>query len=386
MVNVNLEDRFSGDDWRRRRTSDPAEYANPRDSKLETGAFAVRVPWHELGTFVGDKLMTAKEAIAAAQLDRPVEAVPVVIPWPVEKPTPNQPGIERGDLGGAPAPYLLDWNHRVIRRADDGRIYGYASEDYHITQNTEAFDFMDVLTGTGEAKYHTAGSLKMGEVVFLLAQMPYEIEIVPGDTVQPFILVANWHKPGRALQALITMERVVCWNTLNIALGGGQRSNVFRHRHVMGLMDRANEAREVLGLVEAYAKVMQHEARALVETAFSEADMRTFSIILSGQKPDTKFEDLKPATQKFVNRLTSLYQTGYGQSLVPGTAWAAFNAVTQYTDWEARYRVNGREQASRRIESAWFGSAAELKQEAYDYLIDRATDGRPEILQLAGVE
>lgn len=100
--------------------------------------------------------------------------------------------------------------------------------------------------------------------------------------------------------------------------------------------------------------------------------MKKFTVELQGVKPDTEYQDLSPAQRHLSLVLVDLFQAGRGQRAVAGTKWAALNAVTEYTDWEAKYRAEGQPSIDRRMDQAWFGAGAKMKQRAYDLLVVEA--------------
>ena len=132
----------------------------------------------------------------------------------------------------------LDWNvvqetiytaenplisgYKANVRDSDRRVLGVVTDRYKVVQNQEAFAFTDELLGQG-VRYETAGSLQDGRKVWLLAHMPHEY-IISGERISPYLLFSNTHDGSGAIKVALTPIRVVCNNTLNLALGTAQRS------------------------------------------------------------------------------------------------------------------------------------------------------------------
>ena len=122
------------------------------------------------------------------------------------------------------------------------------SDRYKIVQNEEAFSFTDALLGEG-VKYETAGSIANGKIVWMLARMPQRY-IISGDAIEPYLVFSNTHDGSGAIRVAMTPIRVVCQNTLNLALSGAQRS--WSARHTSNVLNRLDEARETLQLADKY--------------------------------------------------------------------------------------------------------------------------------------
>ena len=165
--------------------------------------FSVReVPWHGLGTIV-EEAPTSKEAIELAGLNWKVESKPVF----------NEKNEE--------IPGFI-----ANTRNTDGKVFGIVSNRYNIVQNEDAFSFTDSLIGE-DVRYETAGSLREGRTVWLLAKMP-ERKIL-GDKFDPYICFTNSHDGFGAVKVCMTPIRVVCNNTLNLALSNANRMWSTRH-------------------------------------------------------------------------------------------------------------------------------------------------------------
>ena len=158
-------------------------------------------PWHGLGTQV-EEAPTSADALRLAGLDWTVQRKPIQV------------------CGGR----KVD-NFFANVRSSDGAVLGVVSDRYQVVQNAEAFAFTDALIGgEGQVHYETAGSLMGGRKIWLLAKLP-DTEIV-GDKTEPYLCFSNTHDGSGAIRVCMTPIRVVCNNTLNIALNGAKRATV----------------------------------------------------------------------------------------------------------------------------------------------------------------
>ena len=213
---------------------------------VETMFYTREKPWHGLGVRVAEAL-SSREALAAAGLD-----------WKVE-----QKGIRTED--GLEAPGF--WANV---RDSDGKVLGIVSDRYKVVQNEEAFAFTDRLLGEG-VRYETAGSLNGGRKVWVLARMPREY-IMLGDRVSPYMVFSNSHDGSGAIKVAMTPVRVVCSNTLNLALSTAARS--WSAMHTSRVRDRIGEAESTLLLAERYMDTLGREFEALSRVKLTDAKAR----------------------------------------------------------------------------------------------------------------
>ena len=192
--------------------------------------FSVREkPWHGLGTVIANA-PTSEEALRLAGLDWNVYQTDLVT-----------------DSGLAVLGYKAN-----VRDSDDS-VLGIVTDRYKIVQNHEAFQFTDALLGAG-VRYETAGSLQDGKKTWILAKMPNEY-IVSGDQISPYLVFFNSHDGSGSIRCAITPIRVVCQNTLNLALSTAKRS--WSAVHTQSVNDKMHEA-------AAYFRVGEHKLRNLI--------------------------------------------------------------------------------------------------------------------------
>ena len=190
----------------------------------ETMFYTREKPWHGLGIRVAEA-PSSEEALRLAGLDWQVKQEPVYT-----------------DTGEAIPGYKANIRDR------DRRVLGVVTDRYKIIQNKEAFAFTDALLGKG-VRYETAGSLQGGRRVWLLARLPKEY-IISGEQVSPYLVFSNTHDGSGAVKVALTPVRVVCCNTLNLALDTAKRS--WSMIHTGNIRDKLQEAEDTLFMAEAY--------------------------------------------------------------------------------------------------------------------------------------
>ena len=116
-------------------------------------------------------------------------------------------------------------------------------------QNHAAFEFFDAIVQDKLAIYETAGALKGGRHIWMLARLPKTLRAAGDDEIRPYVLLANSHDGTRALRMIPTTIRVVCPNTLNLALGRSAATDGVTIFHNESLDRRVADAREKLGVI-----------------------------------------------------------------------------------------------------------------------------------------
>jgi phage/plasmid-like protein (TIGR03299 family) len=209
-------------------------------------------------------------------------------------------------------------------------VLATVGERYHVLQNEDLFDFGDALLDGG--RWETAGSIRQGRVVFGSLALERETVLDPNgvsDVVKSYLLVHTSHDGSTAVQASITPVRVVCQNTLNMALQGVKQSFKIRHTQTVG--GKVMAAREALALANTYLDEFDKEAQALIQTEITKAK---FDAILEAVYPRPD-KDAKGAVKKWETKVDLLEEI-YGSdttNMIAGTAWGAFNALTERLDW-----------------------------------------------------
>jgi phage/plasmid-like protein (TIGR03299 family) len=286
--------------------------------------------WHGLGTVFTEEKTTA-EMLEAANLNG----------WNVrleDMPIPSHLTSDKEYQ------YVVRTNPTDNTQSD---VLGVVGERYHVLQNEDLFSFGDnILDGGG--RWETAGSIKGGRVVFGALALERETILDPNgvsDKVKTYLLINTSHDGSIAIQASITPVRVVCANTLNLALNqkkrkGGVKQS-FKIRHTQTANGKVQIARETLGLANAYMDEFDIMAKAMFE---KEVNAKNFYDIILAAYPKPE-KDAKGAVKKWENKvdvINDIY-TGEFNGMIAGNAWGAFNALTERLDWYRTSRGSNNE-------------------------------------------
>lgn len=299
-------------------------------------------PWHNLGTKL-DNAATSQEAIDAAKLG-----------WNVKK-HPIHTTVQ-GEFITVPDKF-------AVVREDTKAVLGVVGDVYKPLQNRDAFKFFDAIVGEKAAMYHTAGALGIGERVWILAKLPGYIRTTGEDITEKFLLLSNSHDGTGAVTVMFTPIRVVCQNTLNIALS--ENANKAKLRHTMTLGYRIEEVRKTLGILNNRFTMFEDLSRKMAATP---VNFREY-VKTAGILPKEDDKDMSSRASNIMDELSRLFEYGKGNNLpgVKGSVWAGFNAVTEYVDHR---RSTKGDESENRAKSLLFGSGANMKQSAWNTAIE----------------
>ena len=317
--------------------------------------------------------MTTPEALEAANLNWQVGKLPLQDEDNgLMKPVPSTYAVCRHD------------GEKYIPLTKGGKAVGKV---WKALQNVDAFSFLDDLMQDQEAKIEVCGALGDGETVWVLAKVPETITFDGIDVVEQYILISNTHDGTGSVRILPTPVRVVCNNTLTMALSRG-KTHGFVIRHTGKLDERMEQVRQAMGLVKSTFIGWGEQAQQLLNTKMTLKEMEDYFI----DALDVKYEleDLTNAEGDVVGQKKVLLRDGRGKGAkmvdnckkllftpnnmignMTGTAWAAYNVVTEAIDHhftELKYFSksggNG-EKSTKRMESALFGPLARRKVKAW---------------------
>ena len=205
-------------------------------------------------------------------------------------------------------------------------------KNYTIVQNLEAFDFFDTITQAGAAVYETAGVLGIGEKIFVTAKMPDTIRIAgTDDLTEVYVLLTSSHDGSGSIIAAVTPVRVVCQNTLNMALSNTINRVAIRHTSVV--KDRLAEAHKVLGISKVFVQEANECFNHLSKKYVSDDAVKELirNLFNEQERDSTRIKNIEDAALE-------CYFTGVGQEKIIGTAWGAINGITFYLDHVKNYR------------------------------------------------
>lgn len=328
--------------------------------EVETMAFAHEVPWHGLGTNVPERV-TIPEMLSAAQLD-----------WTVDRRSIGVYDFEpTGDKHHASAQLIK--GHYALTRSSDNKVLDIVGSRYQPAQNADVLAFFREFCERGGATLETAGSLKGGRLVWCLANIGKGFTLKGGDAVKGYLLLASPHECGRAIVARVTPVRVVCANTMAMAMSG---SAVVEKRFSHSTAFDPVAAAEAMELVRDNMTEFERNAKLLSRLRLTEAEV--VKILAPVYQPDgcegakeyPAAADMIASNVEFASptltKVLGAYKSAPGAQV--GTGWGVLNGATYYADHVARG-----ENRDSRLASTWLGREARRKSAVLDSLMALAS-------------
>jgi phage/plasmid-like protein (TIGR03299 family) len=308
---------------------------------VETMAYAGEVPWHGLGERVPSDL-SPEQMMQKAGVDWTVQKVPAF----------SEINGNRVNVG---------WSALV--RSTDSQILSVVTNDWEPVQNSEAFQFFHEYCQAGDMEMHTAGSLRNGQIVWVLAKVKESFELFNGDLVESYLLFTNPHKFGQSIDVRFTPIRVVCNNTLSLSLNqNAERMIKKSHRTVFD----PSTVKEQLGIATDKLAKYKEMAEFLGSKRYTENTLKEYFNKVFPVMTADKEKVQRKEVSKSASKALELVTTQPGAGFAEGSWWQAFNAVTYMTD-----HVVGRN-ADNRLTSAWFGPNKVLKVKALETAVEFA--------------
>lgn len=312
--------------------------------QIEQMAYIGDAPWHGLGN-----QLTQRQSIEVWQREAGMN-------WKIEE----SPVYYKADSIGPLGSIHSFADQKVLFRSDTKAPLSVVSNRYQIVQPQAVLEFYRDLTELSGYELETAGVLKGGRKFWALARTGQSTAIKGNDQVNGYLLLATSCDGTLATTATPTTVRVVCNNTLAIALNNA--CEPIKVPHSTRFDPRAVKSQ--LGIAVSQWDDFMYRMRTLAErkVQWHEA-MGFFMSVLCDTQPNSPIPDVLP-NERALRKVQSLYEgKGRGATLASaqGTAWGLLNAVTEYADHERRARSN-----EYRMDSAWFGQGAQMKQRALD--------------------
>ena len=310
-------------------------------ANVNSMAYAGAVPWHGFGTRL-TKRMTSEQALSAGGLDWEVKLADVR--------AVKEDGKE-----------IECEENRAVVRLDNDSVLGVVGTSYVPLQNKEAFGFFDTAITERKAIFETVGALGKGERVWMLAKVEgSDFSVLPDDAIQPYLLLSHSHDGSSCVRAKFTPIRVVCQNTLRVALAKSSDEIKIRHTgDVAGKIRSAGDILRVAGaMIDETKPIFIKMAQKQVTSKVAELYIRK-----SLQPSFSESKEASARLDTMVDSVADLMENGRGSDIkgVRGTAWGAYNAITEFIDHKRK--VRGGE--DNRIGSIWFGQGSSVKQRAF---------------------
>jgi len=297
-------------------------------------AYVGENPWHRGGVYLGETEATAEEMLEESGLDwevslQNIECINLTIP-----------------------------DFKAVLREDTGEVLGVRKQKYTPYQNKEAFKVLDPFIGEGKAVWHTAGVLGKGERIWIQAKLPGHIEVTKNDIVEKFFLLTNSHDGSTGIKLLFSPQRVVCQNTLQMALISGQ-SSIMNIKHTKNHDIKIKQALKVLGLVEKIAEDFEIDAKKMYQFKMSDADIDAYLAEIINITGEVKEKTKLYADKSFI-RYRDYIEGGIGTNIagVKGSLWGAYNGITEAIDHPTR-------KVKDLLQYSQFGAGAIIKDRAW---------------------
>ena len=311
--------------------------------EIDSIAYFGAKPWHGLGTVLAD----------ADCYDWPVAAKKAGLDWTVEL-VP----LQTADTNVAVA-------HKGVRRSTDQKVLGVVGPRFIPLQNTDAFGWFQPFLDAKEARLETAGALRGGSRVWVLAKIARApLVIAAGDEVEKFLLLSHGHDGSLAVRVGFTPIRCVCSNTLAQA-HNADASKLIRVRHRGDVVTNLAAIREVMNLANQQFEATADQYRFLARRDINAADLRKYV------RRVLKVDEQEVPSARLANQIEQiigLCESGRGNDLpsVRGSWWTAYNGVSEWLGYN-----RGRNQSTR-LDSLWFGDGAAVNQAALQIAVEMA--------------
>jgi phage/plasmid-like protein (TIGR03299 family) len=312
--------------------------------------------WHGLGQVV-ENYPTSAEAIKYAGLDYTVEKRQLFT-YDTEN--------HNGDPDtGIIIPEIHVPGYFATVRTDTEEVLGVVGNEYEVVQNMDAFGFFDAIVGGDGIQYETAGALGKGERIFITAKLPGYIKVGKDDLTEKYLFLTTSHDGYGSITAAFTPTRIVCNNTLHMAMRNC--INSYKIRHTANAKDRLEEAHKIMGI--------SNQLSAELETMFNKwsvtriTDQQVQRLIQIAMTPNKEvLQNLQSGKDDnlstcFRNICTSVFE--YGQAspsqqyeTTKGTVFGAYNAITGYFQ-----NVRSFKNQEAKVKSILFGGTAQLRSQ-----------------------
>ena len=307
--------------------------------EVETMAYVDAVPWHGLGN-----QLTPKQPIEVWQREAGMD-------WRI-----NETDVLYSVSGGDGLHLKSNPDNKVLFRSDNHSPLSVVSKRYKVVQPNEVLEFYRDLVSVGGFELETAGVLKGGKKLWALAKTGQETLLKGNDKVKAYLLLATSCDGTLCTTAQFTSVRVVCNNTLQMAVGDSSGAVKVPHSTQF---DPA-QVKQALGLGMSHWDTFVNDMRRMAERKVNKFEAMNFLINVLGDSA-VPLND-QPNTKAIQNVYTLFSGEGKGSDLASasGTAWGLLNGVTEYVDRHRRARS-----ADHRLDSAWFGPGAAIKERAF---------------------
>lgn len=312
-------------------------------ANVQTMAYYGEKPWHGLGKQV-PKDVTAEEMIRDAGLDWEVALRPARGARQI-----NRKGeFSRYEIMRVPRPETKETEV----------LFGVVSRRYQPLQNIEAFGFFDLIVGERKAYFETAGALGEGERIWVMARMPGAMKIVSGDECFKYLLLSNTHSGEGSVIVKFTTVRVVCQNTLMLAMDDGQKA--YRVRHSKQMQFKLDELAGFLSIIQEIFLKAEEQFKRMAKIQMTGSRLNDYFDAIYPRTENQKKKGEYPIRWEYLRKVFNT-QEDLQFAGVRGTLWGAYNTITRFEDYKQPQQD---ERPDQRLERTWFGGGADIKLKA----------------------
>ena len=307
--------------------------------EVQTMAYVDAVPWHGLGN-----QLTPKQPIEIWQREAGMD-------WRI-----NEAGVLYSVSGGDGLHLKSNPDNKVLFRSDSFAPLSVVSKRYKVVQPAEVLEFYRDLVNAGGFELETAGVLKGGKKLWALAKTGQETLLKGNDKVKAYLLLATSCDGTLCTTAQFTSVRVVCNNTLQMAVGDSGGAVKVPHSTQFD----PQQVKQALGLGLSNWETFVSDMRQLADRKINKFEAMNYLINVLGDSAVPLNE--QPNTKAIQNVYALFSGEGKGSDMASasGTAWGLLNGVTEFVDQHRRARST-----DHRLDSAWFGPGAALKEKAF---------------------
>ena len=306
---------------------------------VESMMYVGKTPWHGLGVPVPEgSRLSIEEAIVASGLN-----------WDVE--------LRHLFTEGQKNERLCVIGNYVTCRTSDNKVLGIVGRGYEPLQNRDAFKWFQPFLESGEATIETAGSLKGGSRIWVLAKIKRDpMTVGKEDILEHYILLSSSHDGSLAVRIGFTPIRVVCNNTLCLA-HESKASRLLRARHIKGVLETLEDIRDTIDLAqqEFVATVDQYKRLASKQVNSTELVKYIRLVFCLKERERTPAQQKQ---EKIVPSVVRLFEYGRGSRMAGNNYWGAYNAVNEYLNY---FRGECQDNT---LSSLWYGEGSSLNKRA----------------------
>ena len=322
---------------------------------VETMAYTGQTPWHQLGNALPKKQSIDIWAQAAG------------MQWQIHETPVRYLATNHGESGAASlyGEALEFPEQKVLYRSDTKAPLSVVSQRYKVVQPQEVLEFYRDLSEVAGFELETAGVLKAGRRFWALARTGKSATLKGNDVVHSYLLLATSCDGTLATMAIPTSVRVVCNNTLAVALQGASQVGTIKVPHSTHF--DAQAVKRQLGIAVNQWDSFMYRMKTLAERKVKSHEAMNYflKVICQSEQPGENITGLN--NERALKKVQTLYE-GHGRGAelqaAKGTAWGLLSAITEYVDHEKQARSQ-----DNRLDSAWFGQGAAIKQRALDHAL-----------------